>query len=430
MSSLLIQNGRVVDPANSRDQTADLLIENGKIAAIGRALPRNGATVLDAKGMVVCPGFVDMHVHLREPGFENAETIASGTRAAAAGGFASVVPMANTNPVIHSAADIKFIQELARRDAAVNVFPVAAVTLEQKGQAIVEFGDLVNAGAIGFSDDGHPIMNSEIMRRALEYCAMFETPILDHCGDLNLVGRGVMYEGEVSTRLGLRGIPPVAEAIQVARDMALAEFTGGRIHIQHVTSRLSLEFIERAKQRGVAVTAEATPHHLALTDEAIADFNSNAKMNPPLGSEEERQALLRGLAAGIIDCIATDHAPHSAMEKDKVFDEAPFGVIGLETAFPVVFTELVVGGVLSLPQLIEKMAVNPARAMRLPKGTLSLGADGDVTVLDPQWEGVIEEGMFHSKSRNTPFLGRKVRGRVAATVVGGRIVFRDGAILV
>ncbi|MCX7014975.1 MAG: dihydroorotase [Candidatus Sumerlaeota bacterium] len=430
MTSLLIQNGRVIDPANGRDELADLLIQDGRVAAVGRGLTRAAAEVFDARGKVVAPGFVDLHVHLREPGFESDETIASGTRAAAAGGFTSVVPMANTNPVIDTAAGIKFIQERAGADAAVNVFPIAAVTREQKGESIVEFGDLVQAGAVAFSDDGHAIMNNEIMRRALEYCAMFDVPILDHCGDLNLIGHGVMCEGEVSTRLGLPGIPPVAEAIQVARDIALAEYVGGKVHIQHVSCALSVEFIKRGKERGVAVTAEVTPHHLALTDACLERYDSNFKMSPPLASEEERRALVRGLAEGVIDCIATDHAPHSATQKDKTFDEAPFGVIGSETAFPVVYTELVVGGALTLPQLIEKLSTAPARILKLPKGTLSIGADADVTILDTEWRGAIDESMFRSRSRNTPFLGRQVHGKVAATIVRGRVVYRDGQVLV
>ena len=430
MTSLLIQNGRIIDPANGRDEMADLLIQDGRIAAIGKGLTRAGADIIDARGKIVAPGLVDLHVHLREPGFESAETIASGTRAAAAGGFTSVVPMANTNPVVDTAAGIKFIQERASADAAVNVFPIAAVTRGQLGETIVEFGDLVQAGAMAFSDDGHAIMNNEIMRRALEYCAMFDVPILDHCGDVNLIGNGVMCEGEVSTRLGLPGIPPVAEAIQVARDIALAEYVGGKVHIQHVSCALSVDFIKRGKERGVAVTAEATPHHLALTDACLERYDSNFKMAPPLPSEEERQAIVRGLAEGVIDCIASDHAPHSATQKDKTFDEAPFGVIGSETAFSVVYTELVVGGTLTLPQLIEKLSVAPARILKLPKGTLSIGADADVTILDTEWQGEIDESMFRSRSRNTPFLGRKVRGKAAATIVRGRVVYRDGQILV
>jgi dihydroorotase len=430
MTNLLIQNGRIVDPANDREETADLLIRDGKIAEIGANLSADGVQTFDASNRVVVPGLVDIHSHWREPGHEGAETIATGSRAAAVGGFTSVVLMANTLPVIDSAADVMFIQERAASKSVVHVFPIAAVTKEQKGEEIVEFGDLVHAGVVGFSDDGQPIMNNEIMRRALEYCAMFNVPILDHCGDLDLAGAGGMREGRVSTRLGLRGIPSVAEIVQVARDVVLAEYVGGHIHIQHVSSRRSVSFIERAKQRDVKVTAEVTPHHLALTHEALDGYNANAKMNPPLGSETDRQALIQGLVDGVIDCIATDHAPHSATDKDKTLPEAPFGVIGLETAFPVCHTELVAGGKMSLALLIEKMAVNPARIMHLPKGTLSVGADGDVAILDPDWEGSITEEMFQSRARNTPFLGRRVQGRVAATVVAGRLVSQDGKALV
>lgn len=430
MPDLLIKNGRLIDPANARDEVADILLREGKVAAIGPNLAPDGAQVIDATGKVVSPGFIDIHVHLREPGYESKETIATGTRAAAAGGFTSVVPMANTDPVIDTASDVKFILDRAQAKAVVNVFPIAAVTMEQKGERIVEFGDLVHAGAIGFCDDGRPIMNNEIMRRAMEYCAMFNVPILDHCEDVHLSGDGVMREGAVSTRIGLKGIPPVAEMIHVARDIALAEYTGGSIHLQHISNYRSLQFIERAKERGVRVTCEVTPHHLTLTEDNVAEYDTNYKMNPPLGTEKDRQALLKALASGTIDCIATDHAPHSQMEKDKVFNEAPFGIIGMETAFPVVFTELVDKGVLSLPQLIEKMTVAPAAIMNLKKGSLSIGADADVTILDPQWEGVLEESILQSRSRNCPYIGWQVKGRVVSTIVGSRMIMNEGKILV
>ncbi len=429
MASILIKNGHIVDPANGRDETADLLIRDGKIAETGTNLDASDAETIDSGGKTVVPGFIDLHVHLREPGFEASETIATGTRAAASGGFTSVVPMANTDPVIDSAADIKFIQERAFIDAVVNVYPIASVTKEQKGEEIVEFGDLVHAGALAFSDDGRPIMNNEIMRRALEYCAMFGVPILDHCGDRDLAGDGVMYEGETSTKLGLRGIPSVAEIIQVVRDIALAEYAGGKVHIQHLSTSQSLPYIEQAKDRGVAVTVEVTPHHLVLNDEAMIGYHSNAKMNPPLGNEEERRALIQGLKDGIIDCIATDHAPHTATSKDKVITEAPFGIIGLETAFSVVHTELVGGGTLALPELIEKMTINPAKIFGLPKGTLSINADADVAILDTEWSGTIDDSWFHSRSRNSPFIGRQVNGRVEATLVAGEVVYRDGKII-
>ncbi len=429
MPDLLIQNGRVIDPANQRDEIADVLIRDGKIAGIERGISADGVEIVDAAGKVVSPGFIDMHVHLREPGFEGKETIESGTRAAAAGGFTSIIPMANTDPVIDTAADIKFILERARSNAVVNVFPIAAVTMEQKGEKIVEFGDLVHAGAIGFSDDGHPIMNNDIMRRALEYCAMFNVPILDHCQDLDLSGVGVMREGAVSTRLGLKGIPPVAESIQVARDVALAEYTGAQVHIQHISNYRSLALLQGAKVRQAQVTCEVTPHHLTMTDEDVCTYDTNYKMAPPLGTEKDRQALLAALANGLIDCIATDHAPHSQMDKDKVFDEAPFGVIGMEAAFPIVYTELVGKKVLTLPQLLEKMTINPARIMHLSKGTLSVGADADVTIMDPEWNGVLETSILQSRSRNCPYLGRSVQCRIFSTIVGGRVIYRDGAIL-
>lgn len=430
MPNLLIKNGRVIDPANNRDEIADVYIKDGKIDRIGAAIESNGAQVIDAKGRIVSPGFVDLHVHLREPGFESKETIATGTRAAAAGGFTSVVPMANTDPVIDTAADVKFILERAQSKAVVNVFPIAALTMEQKGERIVEFGDLVHAGAIGFCDDGRSVMNNEIMRRAMEYCVMFDMPILDHCEDVNLAGDGVMREGAVSTRIGLKGIPPVAEMIQVARDVALAEYTGAHIHIQHISNYRSLSYIQIAKERGVHVTCEVSPHHLTMTEEDVANYDTNYKMNPPLGTEKDRQSLLHALADGTIDCIATDHAPHSQTEKDRVFNEAPFGIIGMETAFPVVYTELVEKKVLTLPQLIEKMTIAPARIMKLAKGTLSIGADADVTILDTEWKGVLEESILQSRSRNCPYIGWKVKGRVVTTIVGGEIILQDGKIIV
>lgn len=428
--TLLIKNGRIIDPAAKRDGIADLLVADGKIARTGTKLraPR-GATVIDAKGCLVTPGLIDMHVHLREPGREDKETIASGTRAAAAGGFTTICPMANTDPACDSAQGLQFLISRAREIAVVNVLPIAAVTRGLGGEFITEFGDLVYYGAVAFSDDGRPIMNAEIMRRALEYTSMFNVPILDHCEDLNLSEGGQMRAGDVATKLGLKGIPGAANSTQVARDIDLADLTGGRIHICHVSVRRSVEYIRAAKARGVRITCEATPHHLTLTDQAMLTYDTNFKMSPPLGSEDDRQALLEGLRDGTVDCVATDHAPHTDMEKDHVMDEAPPGVIGLETAFPILYTDLVLKKQIGLKRLIEAMTIAPARVLGVAKGTLAEGAEADIAVLDPRQEFVIDPQTFFSRSHNCPFAGRKVRGRAVATIVAGRVVFRDGKIV-
>ncbi|MBX7246138.1 MAG: dihydroorotase [Candidatus Sumerlaeaceae bacterium] len=425
MGKLIVKNGRVLDPANRIDSVQTLEIENGVVLGFASkdATADSSAGILDASGCLVCPGFIDIHTHLREPGREDKETILSGTRAAAAGGFTTVCPIPNTNPVIDSQTGLKFILSRAETDACVNVFPYAAVTKGQAGEEMVEMGDLVYYGARGFTDDGRPIMNAEIMRRALEYSAMFNVPILDHCEDSHLAEGGVMHEGRVSNRLGLKGIPGIAESVQVARDVELAEFTGGHIHIMHVSKRESLEPIRRAKARGVKVTCEVTPHHLTLTDDALLDFNTAAKVNPPLGSEDDREALIEALLDGTIDCIATDHAPHTDIEKDLPITEAPFGMIGLETAFALLYTRLVIPGIIPLPLLIEKLTSAPARVIHLePRGMLSAGAPADLTIVDLFEEFTVEESMFQSKSRNSPLIGVPLQGRVRATIVGGKVV--------
>ena len=424
--SLLIKNGRIIDPANGRDEVADLRIEEGKVAAIGRNLRAAADEEIDASGKVVAPGFIDMHVHLREPGREDKESIASGTRAAAAGGFTAVCPMPNTTPVCDTAQGLQFLLSRAEANAVVHILPVAAVTQGQGGEAITEFGDLVYYGAVAFSDDGHPIMNAEIMRRALEYTSMFDVPILDHCEDLNLSEEGQMRAGAMATKLGLKGIPDAANSSQVARDIDLARYTGGRVHICHVSVKQSVDYIRTAKADGVNVTCEATPHNLTLTDQALETYDTNFKMKPPLGSETDRRALIEGLRDGTIDCVATDHAPHTDMEKDQVFAEAPFGVIGMETAFPVLYTDLVLKNEIDLVLLIERMTVAPARILRLDKGTLSVGSDADVTILDLDSERTVDPSKVHSRSHNCPFNGRRLKGWPIATVVGGRLVFRNG----
>lgn len=429
MAALLIKNGHVVDPANGIDAPMDVLVSDGKIAKAAPRLESGDAQIINASGCHVFPGFVDIHVHLREPGREDKETILTGTRAAAAGGFTSVCSMPNTTPVVDRATGINYLRSAIHRDSVVNVFPAAAVTLRQEGREITEFGDLVARGAVAFTDDGHCVGDSEIMRRALEYTAMFDVAVMDHCEDENLKHGGVVNEGRVSMLLGLKGIPAVSETVIVARDIALAEYTGGHVHIQHVSARRSVELIREGKQRGVHVTAEATPHHLALTEEACLDFDTNAKVAPPLRSKEDRKAVIGGLLDGTIDVIATDHAPHTDIEKDLVFTEAPFGMIGLETAFAVCYDELVARGKMNLSDLVAKLTVNPARVIRVKKGTLSEGADADIVVVDLGLERTLERKHLFSKSYNTPFLGKTLRGFPVQTIVGGNLVFSKGRIL-
>ena len=430
MKTILIKNGRVIDPASKIDEVTDVFISDGKISKIGSYDGDTPDHVIHADGKIVCPGLIDMHTHLREPGREDEETIYSGTRAAAAGGFTTVCTMPNTRPVSDSRTSIKYIKSRVLELGVVNVLPAAAITVKQEGEQITEFGDLVSAGAVAFSDDGNPVMNAEIMRRALEYTSMFDVPILDHCEDVNLSNVGVMYEGYYKALLGLPGIPAAAETTHVARDVELAEFFGGRIHICHVSASGSIHLIRRAKKRGVSVTCEVTPHHLTLTDAAVKEtnFDTNTKVKPPLSSEEDRLELIRGLKDGTVDVIATDHAPHTDKDKDKVYKEAPFGLIGMETAVPVLFTELVHKKTLTVNELIEKMTINPARILRQECGTLKEGAEADVTIIDPEKEHVIEPEKFFSKSHNTPFTGKKCKGAVETTIVRGEIVFDDGKI--
>lgn len=431
MSDILIKNGRVVDPSQGVDEVRDVLISEGVIKDMGKNLKKKGAEEIDASGMIVSPGLIDMHTHLREPGREDEETIYSGTRAAAAGGFTSICCMPNTRPVCDSRTGVKYILSRVHEVGVVNVYPVGAITVGQEGAQITEFGDLISAGAIAFSDDGHPVMNAEIMRRSLEYTAMFDVPILDHCEDLNLSNIGMMHEGYIQSLLGLAGIPAAAETIQVGRDIELLEFFGGRLHICHVSARGSIHLIRRAKKRGVRVTCEVTPHHLTLTDALVKEtnFDTNTKVKPPLTSEEDRQELIRGLQDGTIDVIATDHAPHTDKDKDLVYIEAPFGLIGMETAVSILFTNLVHKGLITISQLIEKMSVNPARILKIERGTLKAGAVADITIIDPDRRHTIKANNFFSRSRNTPFDGEKCRGAVDTTIVSGRVVFSKGKIL-
>jgi dihydroorotase len=429
MNSVLIRGGRVIDPSEGRDETADVLIEDGIIQAIGSDIASTGGEAIDAKGLVVCPGFIDLHVHLREPGREDKETIATGTRAAAAGGFTSICPMPNTEPVIDSASGVNHLLALAARDGVVRVLPTAAVTLGERGEEITEFGDLANAGAVAFTDDGRPVADPGIMRRALEYTSMLGLPVFNHAELPALVGDGVIHEGVISARIGLKGIPAAAETACVARDVEIAAETGGHLHIQHVSTGRACAIIAEAKCRGVNVTAEACPHHLTLTEEAVANFSTLARVSPPLRSVADRDAIRTALRDGVIDCIATDHAPHTDIDKDQPFDQAPPGMIGLDFAFALLFTELVEADLLPLEVLIQRMTSDPARVLGIGAGTLCVGAAADITILDLEGETHVIPEAIHSKSKNTPFLGRTLCGAVAHTLVGGRLVFSRGEIV-
>jgi dihydroorotase len=425
MRPILIRGGRILDPARTTDETADLLLQDGKVEALGQGLGRpDGVEVIDAAGKVVAPGLIDLHVHLREPGQEDVETVASGAMAAAAGGFSAVCAMPNTDPVTDNQAAVGFIVSQAQRAGKARVYPIGAISLGQKGQQLAEFGELVGAGAVAVSDDGRPVVSSHLMRTALEYARTFGIPVADHCEDPTLAAEGAMHEGLVSTRLGLKGVPAAAEEIMVARDILLAELTGGHVHLCHMSTRGSVELIRRAKEKGLRVTAEACPHHFTLTHEAVEGYNTNAKMNPPLREPEDREAIRQGLRDGTIDVICTDHAPHHYDAKEREFDNAPNGIIGLETALGLAITELVHGGLLDLPTLVTRMSTMPARIFNLPGGSLARGAPADVVIMDPAVPWTVDPGAFYSKSRNTPFTGRRLRGRADVTIVRGQVVFR------
>jgi len=423
MPNLLLQNGRVIDPSQGMDRVTNLLIADGRIAAYDAA-PTGQQTVIDAAGKIVAPGLIDMHVHLREPGFEEDETIETGTAAALAGGFASIACIPNTDPPIDTQGAVEFIRDQAARADHCNVFVIACVSKNREGKQLAEIGQLVEAGAVAFSDDGAPVSDSELMRRAFEYCLMFDKPVLNHAEIRELTQQGVMHEGLTSLVLGLAGIPAAAEDVMTSRDIALAEATGGRLHIMHVSTVNSIDALRRAKSRNVRVTAEATPHHFTLTDECLRSFDSNYKMNPPLRSRDDVEAVIAGLADGTIDAIASDHAPHAKEKKMQELDQAPFGIVGLETSLGLVITRLIEPGHLDWPTALSKMTINPARILDIPKGTLRLGADADVTIIDPKARWTVDPSKFHSKSNNTPFAGMELTGRAEAVIVGGRVKFK------
>src|SRR5262245_22195285 len=426
MTTLRITNGRIIDPSQGIDQVADLWVQEGRIAGIGPQSLQAERTI-DATGQIVCPGLIDMHVHLREPGREEDETIATGTAAALAGGVTSVACMPNTEPALDSQAAAEFVYLQAERAGQANVFPVGAVTKGRRGEELAEIGGLVEGGAVAFTDDGSPVSSAEVMRRALEYCRMFDKAVLSHAEDLELSRGGVMNEGFESTRLGLRGIPAAAEEVMIHRDIELADLTGGRLHILHVSTAGGVELIRRGKQRGVRVSGEACPHHFTLTDRCLRSFDSNYKMSPPLRTDGDVRAIIEGLKDGTLEVIATDHAPHAPEKKMRELDQAPNGIIGLETLLPVCVLALIQPGHLTWPQLIEKLTVNPARVLGIDRGTLSPGAAADVTVIDPTVEWVIDPSTFRSKSRNCPYAGWRVRGWAHAVIVGGAVKFeRNG----
>lgn len=426
MKPIFIKNGRVIDPAKKIDSVMNVVVLNGKISAITSAknVPQD-AEIIDAKGMIVAPGFIDLHCHLREPGEEYKEDIESGSRAAAAGGFTTVCCMANTSPVNDCASVTEYIINRARVCASVNVLPIGAVTKGLKGEGLADIGDLACAGAVAISDDGRPVMNAMIMRRAMEYAQSFNLPIISHAEDLNLRGRGVMHEGATSTELGLRGIPAVAEEAMIARDILLCGLTGSRLHIAHVSTAGGVEMVREAKKLKLPVTCEVTPHHLTLTEQVVHGYDSNAKVNPPLRSEYDRRELVIGLADGTIDAVATDHAPHDITEKEKGFEESSFGMIGFETALPLVL-KLVHDKKVQMKRAIEALTIKPASILNLKKkGTLAVGADADIVIFNPHEAVTIRASQFKSKSRNTPFDGWRLLGKVHYTIVGGCIVFKS-----
>ena len=425
---ILIKNGHLVDPKNKIDELMDIFIENGLVKIVSKKISDKADKEIDAKGKIVCPGLIDLHVHLRQPGFEYKETVQTGLRAAVKGGFTGVCPMPNTNPISDRRSDMEFLVNEAKRLQLIRVWPVGAVTLKQEGKELTEFGELKKGGALALSDDGRPITDSNILRRALEYAKKFDLVIMVHCQDEGLFCGGCMNEGFVSTKLGLPGIPAEAESVEVARDIQLADLTGGRLHFCHISSKKSLDLIRQAKSAGSRVTAETCPHYFHLTDEAILHYNTYAKMNPPLRTAEDVKAIKAALKDGTIDTIATDHAPHSENDKSVEFDKAPFGIIGLETSLALSLG-MVEEKVLTLSELVRKMSLVPAQILKIDRGHLSEGAAADVTVFDPSIEWTVEKDKIESKSKNSPFLGWKLKGRATDVLSEGRQVLENGKIL-
>ncbi len=424
MPKLLIRNGRVIDPANGIDRVADVLLANGIVRGVGENLPARGATEFDATGLIVAPGFIDMHVHLREPGFESSETIETGSKCAAVGGFTSVCCMPNTNPVNDTAHLTRYIIERARAVAKVNVFPIGAISKGSLGEELASIGAMQAAGAVAISDDGRPVMNSRVMRRAMEIAASFDIPVIDHCEDLNLSAGGEMHEGLASLRLGLRGIPACSEDVMVARDILLAEVTGARFHVAHLSTTNAIAMVAEAKRRGLRVTCEVTPHHFAIHDLEVVPYDSNFKMKPPIRCSHDVAAMIEGIKAGYIDAIATDHAPHSVTDKMQEFERCPFGILGLETAIALSLEHLVAPGHISIRRLIELFTTGPAGILKLNRGALTPGLPADVTILDLDSKWTYDVNKSPSKSRNSPFDGRVFKGRALATIVSGEVVWQ------
>jgi len=435
MKPLLIQGGHIIDPGQGIDEVGSLLITDGKVSWLGRgevALPQPDYEILPAEGLIVCPGFIDLHCHLRQPGFEEEETIATGTQAAARGGFTTICCMPNTNPPLDNQAAVEYVKSTASAEGIVRVLPIGCVSKGRKGEELVEMGELASAGAIAFSDDGEPVLTSRLMRRALDYSRALGLPIIDHCEDKLLTEGGQMNEGVISTKLGLPGIPAAAEEIMVARDLALAQLTGAQIHIAHVSTEGSVELIRRAKEKGIRVTVEVTPHHLTLTEERVIGYDTNAKVNPPLRTKRDIQALIQGLKEDVIDIIATDHAPHTEADKRCEFSVAAFGISGFETALGSLMS-LVHNGQLTLAVLIAKLTCEPAKIIgdKYGKlGTLAVGASADVTIFDPNMEWVVDARDFASKGKNTPLAGSALKGKVIATIFQGKPVYKDDSIKV